>query len=230
MARLLCNPYVFHNGLLVEMKKGIMAGVPVSAFLANIYLTEMDSYFYENNILYARYSDDIIVFDDDRNRLKEHADKIEGYLAKYGLSVNQSKCRWTSPGEPWEYLGFSYNRGRIDVSEAAFQKLKAKLKRKARAIYRWKVSHQSKDEHAVRAYIKHINRKFFDNPIHNEITWCRWYLPVINTPNTLKEIDAYIQQNIRYIVTGKYSKSNYNYRYETMRELGLRSLVNEYYR
>jgi len=92
------------------------------------------------------------------------------------------------------------------------------------------VSHQSKDEHAVRAYIKHINRKFFDNPIHNEITWCRWYLPVINTPNTLKEIDAYIQQNIRYIVTGKYSKSNYNYRYETMRELGLRSLVNEYYR
>ena len=230
LSKILCNPYVYREGELLEMKKGIMAGVPVSAFLANVYLTEMDRYFYENNILYARYSDDIIVFDEDVERLKEHAAVIEKYLQKYHLAFNESKCQWTSPGETWEYLGFSYNQGKIDVSEATFQKLKAKLKRKARAIYRWKVNNQKKDEYAVRAYIKHLNRKFFHNPIHNEITWCRWYLPIINTPDTLKEIDAYIQQNIRYIVTGRYSKSNYNYRYETMKDLGLRSLVNEYYK
>jgi hypothetical protein len=112
----------------------------------------------------------------------------------------------------------------------AFEKIKAKLKRKARAIYRWKVQNEKRDEYAVRAYIKYIDRKFFDNPVHNEITWCRWYFPIINTPDTLKDIDAYIQQNIRYIVAGKHTKSNYNYRYEDMKILGLRSLVHEYYK
>ena len=39
-----------------------MAGMPLSAFFCNVYLMELDAWFEERKILYARYSDDIIVF------------------------------------------------------------------------------------------------------------------------------------------------------------------------
>ena len=44
-----------------------MAGTPISTFLANLHLAHMDHYFADAGILYARYSDDIILFDDNVN-------------------------------------------------------------------------------------------------------------------------------------------------------------------
>ena len=105
----------------------------------------------------------------------------------------------------------------------------AKCKRKARAIYRWKIKNSKEDIHAIRAYIKYLNKKFFDNPVHNELTWCRWYLPIITTDESLRRLDHYIQQNLRYLTTGRYTKANYRLRYETMQELGYRSLGGEHY-
>lgn len=230
IASILQNPYVEKDGTVIEMKKGIMAGLPIAPFLANIYLKEMDQYFWKQNILYARYSDDIIVFAETEELLQMYAETIESFLRMYHLQVNPSKVRFTEPEEEWEFLGFSFRNGIIDVSDVALQKIKGKLKRKARAIYRWKKNNHKCDEYAIRAYIKYFNRKFFDNPIHNEITWCRWYFPIINTDKSLHVIDRYMQDCIRYLTTGRYTKANYNLRYEGMKGLGYRSLVNEYYK
>ena len=230
MKVVLKNPYVEKDGEIIEQKKGIMAGIPVSSFLANLYLHEMDAYFEKENILYARYSDDVIVFARTEAKLQEYVKIIDTFLQKYCLSVNPEKVKITKPGEKWEFLGFSYQDGVIDLADVALQKMKGKLKRKARAIYRWKRVNGKKDEYAIRAYIKYLNKKFFNNPVQNEITWCRWYFPIINTEESLRVLDHYTQDCIRYLVTGRYSKANYNLRYETMKELGYRSLVNEYYK
>ncbi len=229
LERLLREPYVLRDGERIMARKGIMAGLPISAFLANVYLMELDHEMERRGILYARYSDDIILFAPTRAELEQHAGRLHEVLKSYDLTVNPNKCAMTEPGQAWEYLGFSYGQGRVDISQVALEKIMAKCKRKARAIYRWKIKHGKEDRHAVRAYIKYINQKFFDNPVHNELTWCRWYLPIINTEESLRKLDHYIQQNIRYLTTGRYTKTNYNLRYETMQELGYRSLVHAYY-
>ena len=95
---------------------------------------------------------------------------------------------------------------------------------------RWKVRKLIDAEKAARVYIKYFNRKFFENPVKSELTWCRWYFPVITTDTTLREIDHYMQECIRFLYTGKHTKRNYNLRYETIKELGYRSLVNEYHK
>ena len=51
-----------------------------------------------------------------------------------------------------------------------------------------------------------------------------------NTTKRLKEIDEYMISSIRYIATGKHTKSNYNLRYDKIKALGYVSLVNAYYR
>ena len=107
--------------------------------------------------------------------------------------------------------------------------MKDKMRRKARKLLRWKTRKNASNERAIRAYIKNFNKKLFDNPKNNEITWCRWYFPVITTDNSLHILDEYMIENIRYIATGKHTKANYNLRYETIKEYGFKSLVHSYY-
>ena len=226
---LLREPRALRGDEIVTPEKGIMAGLPVSAFLANVYLMDMDWKMAEQGVLYARYSDDIIVFAREESELEQYVEQIRQILVSHDLTINPKKCARTAPGETWEYLGFAYCQGRVDISQVAKTKIMAKCRRKARAIYRWKRKYGKEDTHAVRAYIKYLDKKFFDNPVHNELTWCRWYLPIITTDETLRELDHYIQQNIRYLTTGRHTKANYRLRYETIQELGYRSLVNAYY-
>jgi len=229
MEGLLREPRALREGQVVEPRKGIMAGLPIAAFLANVYLMEMDHRMAEQGVLYARYSDDIIVFAKDLQILERYVEQIRQTLEACDLTINPKKCALTAPGEPWEYLGFSYCRGKVDISRVARDKIMAKCRRKARAIYRWKIHNGKEDVHAIRAYIKYLNKKFFDNPVQNELTWCRWYLPIINTEETLRELDHYIQQKIRYLTTGRHTKINYRLQYETMQKLGYQSLVHCYY-
>ena len=199
-------------------------GAPFSSFLANLYLVDMDRFFDDNKIIYIRYSDDIIVFADTFEKLCEYKDYIQSSLKEYGLSVNTQKEKITAPHEEWEFLGFSFKDGTVDVSKTAVNKMKGKMKRKARALLRWKKRNGVENERAVRAYIRTFNKKLFDNPVNSEITWTRWYFPIINTDKSLRILDTYMQDSIRFIANGNYSKSRFNLRYSDMKALGYISL------
>ena len=173
---MLLDPYAEREGEEVVMKKGIMAGAPTSAFMADLFLADLDRSFAERGIPYARYSDDIIVF------------------------------------------------------AGSAEKLKKKMKRKAKAILRWKERKGATAERAVRTFFRFCRRKLFDNPVHSEITWCRWYFPLINTDATLKELDGYIRDCARFVACGRWSTARYSYTAAQLREWGYANLVNSYYR
>ena len=230
LEEILLNPYAIYKGDVIKEAKGILPGVPVSAFFANLYLSELDHFFFENNVPYFRYSDDIIVFADNDEKLNEYITTIKNHLKSKGLEINPEKETITQPGEKWDFLGFCYHNGTIDVSEVAVKKLKAKMRRKSRALLRWAEKKNYPSEYAVKAFIKRFNAKLYDNPIHNELTWCRWYFPIITTDASLKAIDEYMQDCIRFLATGKRNKSRYNFTYENIKNSGYRNLVNEYYK
>ena len=223
------DPYVRDKDKVVCRKKGIMAGMPISGFLANLYLKELDEWFWEHNITYARYSDDIIVFAETQELISEYEKKIKHILAEKDLEINCKKEYRTNPNKPWEFLGFCVDENGIDLADISLQKMKDKMRRKARALVRWKNRTGACNERAILAFIRHFNRKFYDNPKQHEVTWCRWYFPTITTSKSLRILDEYMVSCVRYIATGKHTKANYNLRYEEIKELGYRSLVNAYY-
>ena len=229
LASLLTNPLVSDNGKLVSEEKGIMAGTPISTFLANLYLSELDAHFAAEGIVYARYSDDIIVFAPTREELEGQVDFICRILSDAGLSINPSKESRTAPGEMWVFLGFSCHNGRIDIAPASLQKLKAKMRRKSRALARWRDRKNAPGENAAKAFIRAFNRKLFEGVPEHNLTWARWYFPVITTTESLKLIDAYAQSCIRTLATGKHTKAAYQFRYEDMKKLGYVTLVGSYY-
>ena len=228
--QMLTNPNVLFNGQVIEEQHGIMAGTPTAPFLANVYLSAVDRHFHEAGVVYARYSDDIILFAPDRETLEEHKATLLGLVDHYGLTVNPAKERIYSPDEPFEFLGFRCHGTEVGISEATIKKMKGKISRRARALMRWRKRKGVDAERAMKSMIAHYNRKFFDDDDPENLTWSRWYFPVINQTDGLKEIDQYLQQQIRFLSTGKHTKANYRVDYETLKRLGYRSLVNEFYR
>ena len=221
---------VLPNGDIVNEKKGIMAGVPVSSFLANVYLNELDWHFFNYGNRYARYSDDIIVFASNEIERHNYIEYIHSFLAKMSLTVNSDKESLSNPHEKWEFLGISYQDGTFDVSTVSARKLKKKMWRKSRALLRWKNRKKIDNIYAAKAFVKSFNRKLYDNPTSTELTWARWFFPIINTTETIGMLDHYMQECIRYIATEKRTNKRFSFKYDMIKNLGYRSLVHEYYK
>ena len=223
------NQAVF-EGEQISEQRGVMAGTPTAPFLANLYLGEMDRVLSSQAVAYARYSDDIIIFAESAEQLGELQLLVQKLLADYGLEINASKETCSGPGEAWEFLGVSYQQGTIDLSAASRRKLKTKIRRKARALRRWMLRKPASSQRATAAMIRSMNRKFFERGDAHELTWSRWFFPLITTSKSLAAIDAYLQQELRTIATGRHRKANYRQSYSQLKQLGYRNLVHEYYR
>lgn len=228
LVKLLLEPNVLDRGRVVAERKGIMAGTPLSSFYANLYLAELDRHFAEAGVLYARYSDDIIVFADRVGDVGVHADYIKAFLEEQGLTVNPAKECFYAPGEGFTFLGFFCGE-KVDIAPATLKKLKQKMRRKRDALARWAKRNEVEGEKAAKAFIRIFNRKLLEAPQDNELSWSSWFFPVIGTTDSLHEIDLYAQDCLRYLISGRHTKKRFDVRYEDLKALGYRSLVNAYY-
>ena len=217
------------DGVIIEEERGAMAGVPISAFCANVYLASLDEHFAAKGVPCFRYSDDILMLCDSGEQLGECLAELKEIVAAKGLALNPDKLSVSGPGEPWDYLGFKYRDGRVDLADATLMKMKGRISRKARALYRWRLRKGADYDRTARAMIRKFNRKFYDIDEESEFTWSRWFFPVLTSAEGLKELDAYLIEYIRYLYSGRHYKGNYAVSYEHIRELGFRSLVHEYY-
>ncbi len=227
--RMLTDGRASLGGEIIKMERGVMAGTPTSPFLADVYLMEVDRYFADKGIVYARYSDDIILFAKDLEELERHKADLLGFLDQYRLEVNPDKERIYTPDEPFEFLGFRCHGEAIDISDAVKEKMKGKIRRAARSLDRWRSEKGLGPEQSMKALIRIFNEKLFEGEDPDSLSWSRWFFPVINRTEGLKEIDAYLQKYIRYLSTGRHTKANYRVRYADMKALGYRSLVHEFY-
>lgn len=227
--RILLEDKVYEAGVLIQDNHGAMAGTPISPFLANVYLSHIDKLFKQMGVEYYRYSDDILIFAESIELLNVYRERLTDEILKDGLCLNQDKVEVVEPGGKIEFLGFSYEKGRIGISENTMRKVKRKIKRKADALRRWQKRKGLDAEKAAIGFVRAVNRIFYGREMESEFTWSRWFFPYITTTEELKELDKYIQQYIRYTVTGRHYKGNYHITYQQMKDWGYRNLVNEYY-
>lgn len=227
--RILSEPHVHSGNRIIEDDHGAMAGIPVAPFFANWYLRDMDACFLSAGIDYFRYSDDILIFADSFEELDLHRKYLNRFLRDHHLDINHSKEYISLPGESWEFLGFSYHNGDIDLSENTKKKIKAKIRRKSEALRRWQRKKGLPPDKAAIGFIRAMNYKFYGKDDGDDFCWKRWFFPHLTTDAGLKEIDSYMQEYIRYTVTGRHYKGNYRISYQQMKEWGYRCLVHEYY-
>ncbi len=227
---ILTEKRVMFDHQIIEERKGVMAGTPVSPFLANFYLKDMDMFFEQKDCIYMRYADDILILADSEEKLSELRSELIDWISEKGLEMNPKKEKFFSPGDTFDFLGFAVNEHDIDICHASVEKMKQSIRRTARSIRRWMIEKNAPVKGTVKAMIRKYNGKFFGYDGSDELTWSRWYFSVITTDKSLHEIDSYLQEELRYVATGKHNKTNYKAMpFMTLKECGYRTLVNGYH-
>ena len=226
---LIGNNNAIYEDKIIKENKGILAGCPISAFLANYYLKDLDDYFLKNNVHYFRYSDDIIIFSNSKDKLYLYQKYIKSTLNNLDLCINNDKEFFYDKNSSIDFLGFSINNDVIDISRNSISKAKSRIKRHAKFLRKKIASHDIELEDAIKIMIKNINKKFYGNK-REELSWKYWFFPIITSINGLHEIDEYYQNKLRYLSTGKHIKKNYKLvSYDILKKYGYKSLVHEFY-
>ena len=210
------------NEQINDSHKGVMAGTPLAPLLTNLYLRPLDKVFEEAAIPFLRYADDMIVFGTEEDVMR-HSTDIERRLADLGLALNPRKTRLSPPGHAWEFLGLRYERGSLDLATNTV----AKLRRRVRRVARRARHHKDPARQAVRR----LNRRLFGvGGRPGDFTWASWFIPLLSTDSTLRKIDALIQDQLRFAVTGVHSRRNFAaVSYERLRGAGYLPLVSAYH-
>ena len=72
------------DGHRITEDRGAMAGMPLSAFCANLYLTDLDRLFEKMGVPYFRYSDDILIFAPSRSLAMQYYQIIKQHIENNG--------------------------------------------------------------------------------------------------------------------------------------------------
>jgi RNA-directed DNA polymerase len=117
------------NGRLNQTSEGVPQGGPLSPLLSNILLDELDKELERRGHRFARYADDITLLVKSRRAGERVMASISRFLGrKLKVTVNRDKSRVVKAEEGC-FLGFTFTRKRLAVSEKALTRLKSKLRR-----------------------------------------------------------------------------------------------------
>ena len=98
--------------------RGLPIGNLTSQWWANLVLSPLD-HLLANHLGvrdFARYMDDLVVFDDDRERLEAVWRACDARLAKLRLRLHPTKCALTATRDGFGFLGFHLRRTKTGVS------------------------------------------------------------------------------------------------------------------
>ena len=222
----------YDNGLLVEEYLSLIPGCATASFFANYCLYDIDEHFRQEGVPYARYCDDIIVFANNKEMLRGYVEYIEAELQKSGLCINGEKfCEFDLNSEDVEFLGLKFNAERVDISEKSFIKLKKKIKHACKIARHGVWANHNSALMTVREVIEWFNYLWYKCYVFDKskFGWGYYAFRFINTDETIKQLDFYLRDMLRYVYTGKHNKANIRkLPNEKLQELGYVSLTKMY--
>ncbi len=115
------------SGELVAKRRGIYQGSGISPILSNIYMMDFDQWMSGKDGFYVRYSDDMMLLGDSRDKMMKVLSEINVRLHQIGLQINESKTHCVSLEEGADLLGYHFSAGGKSIPNKAIQSLQDRL-------------------------------------------------------------------------------------------------------
>lgn len=213
------------HGELIHVYKGIAQGFAVSPFLANYMLRDIDEQISKLDVLYYRYSDDILILGPDFE--KARVILYDG-LQKKGLMINPRKVVPIDAGTPFTFLGFKIHGNRITFSDDSLKRFKAKI----RAHTKTRKGRPLKSEAVLAKVIRDINHDLYVAYMLNdrEFGWAEYMFGIVNVVEDIVTLDQYVKDHLRHAYTGRWNSYG-NYQKvpnDMLRRCGYISMVHLY--
>lgn len=131
LIRAYLNAGVMVDGVVIEKEEeGTPQGGPLSPWLSNVMLDELDKELEKRELKFVRYADDCNIYVASERAGNRVMDNITRFISKkLRLTVNTEK---SAVGRPWErkFLGFTFTRKnlRVKIAQKSIDRAKDKLR------------------------------------------------------------------------------------------------------
>ncbi|WP_269140380.1 reverse transcriptase domain-containing protein, partial [Pseudomonas sp. Bc-h] len=115
LLRAFLNAGIMENGVIIEEEEGTPQGGPLSPWLSNVMLNELDRELEKRTLHFVRYADDCNIYvASERAGIRVLAGITQFLAKKLKLKVNEEK---SAVARPWErkFLGFTFTRKDLKV-------------------------------------------------------------------------------------------------------------------
>ena len=181
-----------------EKYQSLKQGCSVASWLADVLLYHIDEKLSALDMVYERYSDDMVGIGPDA---RKGMTILEEELAKMGMKLNPKKVEWLDADHWFKFLGFSIKGASISMSNSRIKKFQKEIE--ARTV---KAKTKGKDGkwHGVsfaRA-LNQVNRYLYhgDGQGHS---WATGILGVVNVRQDIDTLNAFVMDCLRAVHTGK---------------------------
>jgi RNA-directed DNA polymerase len=219
------------HGELLRREKGVPVGTILANCLSNLYLRPLDLRMRQEGYLYLRYCDDLIVFAPRESQAWQARKTIADTVEELGLTLNSRKSLLVAPGGRFTYLGYEFDGQEIRIGPRALHKFKMRIRRAtsrpgSKRLTRGALRTEE-GRATLRQIIAEVNRETGGDTPRN---WAR-YFARCDFDTQFRELDHWIRDRIRGAVTKRWNRANHRVVPTCLlQELGLKSLVGEYYR
>jgi RNA-directed DNA polymerase len=175
---------ILEDGLVRPTEEGTPQGGPLSPWLSNLMLDDLDRELERRGLRFVRYADDCNIYVRSERAGRRVMEGVRRFLTrKLKLTVNESKSAVARPRER-KFLGFSFTSGLRPKRRVApqarrrFQERVRELTRRTRGV-------------SLAQRVRELSRY---------LTGWRGYFGFCETPSVLRELDAWVRRRLRSVV------------------------------
>lgn len=186
------NDMIFDaDGNLTEHYGSLKQGCAFASFLANYVLRDVDKELSKMDILYCRYSDDLLMIGKDANKALA---KLKEMLEPKGLSLNPKKVESVSKHQYFTFLGFNICGPHISFSKKSIKNFQREVE--ARTI---------KSKYSTTKAINKVNQYLYEGYVVDDkrFGWAAYFLPTVNVEDDIQELNRFVMDCIRAVDSGR---------------------------
>lgn len=170
----------------VQKYSSLRQGCAVAAWLADTVLFDIDDAVSKLNVIYVRYSDDILIIGPEWQKGYE---LLKSMLAEKELILNPKKIEYLYKHKWFKFLGFNLKNNLITLSSSRVSDFQKEIL--DRTIF--------SDKKSSVAVIQDVQRYLYIG--NGEYSWATSVLPVINCKKDIQTLNSFVMDAIRAYVT-----------------------------
>jgi RNA-directed DNA polymerase len=173
---------ILDNGLVSVPTEGTPQGGPLSPFLSNVVLDELDKELVRRGHRFVRYGDDCNIYVKSQRAGQRVKDSLTRFIThRLKLWVNEAKSAVDAPAKR-KFLGFTFTAGRSanrrKIAPESLRRFKARVCQLTRR--NWSIS-----------MVERVRR------LKIYLTGWRGYFGFCETPSVLRDLDSWIRHRLR---------------------------------
>lgn len=180
--------YFDTEGNLHKRFQSLKQGCALASFLSDVVLYDIDNTLSSLNVMYVRYSDDLLIIGKD---WKSGQIILKEMLAEMGLTLNPKKVEILKKDKWFKFLGFQIKGEQITLSKNRVKSFQKEIE--TRTIKQPKISPQ-------RA-INQINNYLYIGD--GQYSWATSVLPIINVQKDIDTLNEFVIDCLRAVQTHK---------------------------